>query len=1111
MSGLVGSEYVLLDDSSVGGRSLSHYFQTAVGVVGALLTTLAGFAATHELWLATGEDSASNSPTPFLPTQGVESVLVQPGPLSGLQLVPPLLTPACLFSYGHLLKQDEKNKPFSAGCKVWDGWVYGALLSEPFAEATGQADDVLKGRMFCWSSSVIQEKLRLADQQRGYLPGSDKDSLRRGSVSVVLKDGSTQRAYWYYQSAKKPKPKPSFLTLTRGNVTKRLPTEAPVVSCEPERSPKSTSSRGTRGSLPILDLEAELRAAATQANKSHLVRIVIEAPTGSGKSTQVPQILLDRGCAKDADGWDGEIIVLQPRRLAAKMLARRVSWERNVQLGQQVGYTIRFEDVTGRDTRIRYVTEGVLLRRLLTDPQLKGVSTVIFDEFHERHFFSDVSLARCLETQDTVRPDLKIVVMSATLQVEALNSYLGPQCKHLISQGRTFPVDIKFVPSNAKLDVWNHVTYALADHFKTHETQGHTLVFLPGTFEIRKTMEMIQLQPWAKCFEVHALYGELSPGKVDAAVGPSNKPKIICATNIAETSLTIDGVRLVVDSGLERRSDFDVRRGITTLTVEKISRASAEQRCGRAGRTGPGLCLRLWSETEHAVRDAATPAEIHRTDLAEAFLLLKASGIEDVRAFRWYEAPEEAAFERAIGWLQTLGALDEETLTPLGWKLSRLPLAPRFGRILFEAVEQRVNVEFFAFVAATSQARQLFQKNPRAGSLKLLDFVERSDTSDFQPLFRAWSRARDINFDATGCNKFGINPMAAREISLTTQQFMKIVGSNFIQDDEMPASDTIGRILLTSFSDRLALRHSDQTLACAVIGKRRGELDKSSVLASAKGTHELLFVAGDMLEIEGRKDVTVRLSLATQIKEKWLRELFPHDFSERSVASWVATSQFVAAMKETRFRDLLLESVRSGEPTKDAAAGILAGEVAAGRLELKQWGSGTAAEQWIGRVNTVANAFPEYQIEPIDEEGRLLMLTDICAGAVRYKDIKDRPVMNVVKSWLTPAMVPLLDQFAPESMKLSNGRSARIKYFAAPGAKPKISVLIQHLFGVKETPTIAGGRVPLLVEILAPNSRPCQTTEDLAGFWAGSYAGVRADLRGRYPKHAWPDPDTISA
>ncbi len=852
-------------------------------------------------------------------------------------------------------------------------------------------------------------------------------------------------------------------------------------------------------SLPIFEIQSDLNAALDSEN----VRIVIEAPTGSGKSTQVPQMLLDSGKCP------GEIYVLQPRRLAARMLARRVARERDGRCGDEVGYQVRFENVVSRDTKIRYVTEGILLRRLLEDPNLNGVSAVVFDEFHERHFFGDVTLARCFGVQKVRRPDLKLIAMSATLETESLVSYLGEGTRHLKSEGRMFPVEIRYSPAKERHgdQLWDHTARAIRERFREMgEINGHTLVFMPGRHEIRKTVAALKNANWAKGIEIHELFGEASPKAQDAAVGTSSTPKIVVATNVAETSITIDGVTTVIDSGLERRSSFDARRGISTLTIEKISRASADQRAGRAGRTQAGVAIRLWNERDHEGRAVATPSEIQRMDLSEAVLVLKAGGIDDVRGFEWFEAPNPQSLNNAFSWLTTLGALDrdDESLTQMGMAMSKVPLTPRFARVLLAAAEAGC-LEYFAIIAAATQGRPIFPKQKRRGSdLTLDDFREPGDGSDFQALVRAWNAAASANFNVGTCDGMGINANAAREIGRMADQFVKSVWRLSKREDQgrEPDAEEIARILLTGFSDRVALRNNTSTLACTVIGGRRGQLEKESVAADSKGSR--LFIAGEMIEIEGR-DLNVKLNLATRLEESMLAGVFPDDFVDKTAAVYNETNRRVEAREERRFRDLVLESKPRGEPPLDEAAEILAREVMAGNLILKRWDA--AIEQQIGRINTVAAAFPEYEIPPIGDEERLLLLIQICEGGLSYKQIKDRPVKPALAEWLPPHQFGLLDQFAPERIELSSGRSVKILYDPDPAVKPKISVLIQHLFPVRETPTIANGRVPLLIEILAPNSRPVQVTEDLAGFWKGSYAGVRTMLRGRYPKHDWPEPE----
>jgi ATP-dependent helicase HrpB len=384
--------------------------------------------------------------------------------------------------------------------------------------------------------------------------------------------------------------------------------------------------------LPIYEIE---QAIITSLREHR--RLVIAAPTGSGKSTQVPQMLLEHGLL-----GAGQVVILQPRRLATRLLAARVAWERKVELGSEVGYQIRFENVTSPQTRIRYVTEGVLLRQMVTDPKLSGVSALIFDEFHERHLYGDITLAQALDLQEQARPDLQIVVMSATLEAARLEEYLKP-CRVIESQGRMFPVEIKFAGEPGYVDkrpIWDQAGEVFGN-FVRSGGEGDVLVFMPGSFEIAQTIEAIRHTDESRGFILLPLHGELPPRDQDAAVARHEKRKVVVATNVAETSLTIDGIRCVIDSGLARIPRYDPYRGINTLFIEKISRASADQRAGRAGRTAPGTCLRLWSSEEHAHRPQQELPEIKRLDLAEVVLTLKAAGVENLQIFRWLEQPED--------------------------------------------------------------------------------------------------------------------------------------------------------------------------------------------------------------------------------------------------------------------------------------------------------------------------------------------------------------------------------------------------------------------------------------------------------------------------------------
>ena len=426
--------------------------------------------------------------------------------------------------------------------------------------------------------------------------------------------------------------------------------------------------------LPIFELETSILEALAKTP-----RLILQAPTGSGKSTQVPQILLDHGLSGNS-----QIVVLQPRRLPTRLLAARIADERGAILGEEIGYQIRLDNVATPSTRIRFVTEGVLLRQMVSNPRLTGISVIIFDEFHERHLYSDIAIARALEIQENYRPDLKLVVMSATLETAQLQAYLDP-CTLLTSAGRTFPVEIEYLKRQVVDEPpWELAVDALQ---QADQEDGDVLIFMPGAYEIARTIEEIKRSRFDGI--VLPLHGDLSPRSQDAAVASYEKRKVVVSTNVAETSLTIDGVTLVIDSGLAKIAKYDPHRGINTLIPEKISRASADQRAGRAGRTAPGRCIRLWSERDHLNRRAQDLPEVRRLDLAEVILNLKAAGVSDINRFRWLERPDPRSLARAIELLADLGAIDRHTeeITALGDRMLSFPVHPRYSRMLLMADE----------------------------------------------------------------------------------------------------------------------------------------------------------------------------------------------------------------------------------------------------------------------------------------------------------------------------------------------------------------------------------------------------------------------------------------
>ena len=835
-------------------------------------------------------------------------------------------------------------------------------------------------------------------------------------------------------------------------------------------------------SLPIHELREKIAESLQRHN-----RLILQAPTGSGKSTQVPQMLLDAGLL-----GAGEVVVLQPRRLATRMLAARVAQERAVKLGDEVGYQIRLDRVTGPKTRIRFVTEGVLLRQMLESPQLKGVAAIVFDEFHERHLYGDITLARALHLQETMRPDLRLVIMSATLDAGQLKSYLQP-CEVLQSEGRTFPVQIDYLQKPAReTPLWE----LAEEQFERlcSSSDGDVLIFMPGAYEIGRTVQLFRARH-SDCV-VLPLHGELPPAEQDAAVARYRKRKVVVATNVAETSLTIDGVTLVIDSGLAKVARFDPYRGINTLLVEKISRASADQRAGRAGRTAPGRCLRLWTALEQNDRPAQELPEVKRLDLAEVVLTLKASGVVDVAGFRWLEPPEPRSLERAETLLLDLDAIDlHGAITALGRRMLAFPMHPRHARMLLEA--QRLGcVREVALIAALAQGRPLLRRaeGKQMEQQREALFGEKAE-SDFFNLLKAYRYAEQHQFSVPACAPHGIHVGAAREASQLLGQFLRIAADQGLETSTHQATEeALQRCVLAGFADQVAVRCDAGTLRCQLVHNRRGVLARESMVH-----HSPLLVASEVREIQIKGDCEVLLSQATAIKEQWLQEVFPGAVTDVFEPFYDATQRRVMGRRLTKFRDLVLRKELTDKVPSEAAAAILAEQVVEGRCPLAGWDNNV--EQWIARANRLREWMPELELPPIGEEERRALIEQICHGASTYKEIKDRPVAALVRSWFSRSQQELVEKFAPERVALPNGKKWKIIYDAK--AAPTVAARIQELYGVEGSLTIAAGRVPLVIQVLAPSHRPIQVTTNLSNFWSESYPKIRQELQRKYPRHEW--------
>ena len=844
--------------------------------------------------------------------------------------------------------------------------------------------------------------------------------------------------------------------------------------------------------LPIHEISADLREAASKNQ-----RILLTAPTGSGKSTEVPGIIADLA------EIEGRVIVIEPRRMAARLLAGFVAANRHTPLGKETGYAVRFDTRYSAETKILYLTDGVFQRILQENPTLDGISAVIFDEFHERRLAVDVALGRCLDLQEKQRPDLRLVVMSATLETDNLAKYMAPVRK-LEAGGRTYPVEILHRPHRPpqnhrqagpqrEIPIWEQAT-ALTREALSLPDPGNLLIFLPGTHEIRRTIELISNLAAAKSYDIFPLYSALTPADQEKAIRPSSRLKIIVSTNVAETSLTIPGIRTVIDSGLARSSSFDPRRGINSLLIRKISRAAADQRAGRAGRTAPGRCLRLWSTNDHARRDEFELPEVHRIDLAEAVLLLKASGTQNPENFRWLDPPTQPSLEKANRLLHDLHAIGSDAnLTNIGREMASLPLEPRFARLLLAGLHHDCLAET-AFIAATVQGEGIFAKGNAPTGRK--DFILPDDPSDFAGEYRAFESAQAMHFDARRLAALGIHARGSKD---TAQIFSRLIAlfpkSASQKVDFHTHREAVAKSILAAFSDQLAIRLSQGNLACRLVGNRRGKLDEQSCVRNAAA-----FVACEITEVEARETIT-HLRLATAIELPWLEELFPDEIITVDGASYDESRRRVVRLRQKKFRDLVLESKETDQDVPlDDAAEILAKRVLSGELVMKNWDS--QVEQFTHRLACISRWMPELGLPTWTEEDRIAAVSQICHGAVSYKEIKNAPVWPVLDDWLSSHQRHLLDTHCPERIHLTSGHSAKITY--STENDPFISSKLAQLVGTKITPTIAADRIPLLVHILAPNQRPWQMTKDIPNFWQNSYPQMKKELAGRYPRHPWP-------
>ncbi len=840
------------------------------------------------------------------------------------------------------------------------------------------------------------------------------------------------------------------------------------------RPPSSDASAAPREPLPVdAVLPDLLRALGTAGG------VVLQAPTGAGKTTRVPPALLD-------EGLPGEVLVLEPRRVAARAAARRIAQEQGVRLGEEVGYEVRFDRRVSARTRLRVVTEGILLRMLQDDPLLARVRAIVFDEFHERSLASDLALALAQRIRTSVRTDLQIVVMSATFDPQPIAAFLG-DVPVVASAGRLFPVEIEHAPADAGVRIERSVRSAVLDVSK--RSVGDILVFLPGIGEIRRCARALEDLHGVLDSDVLELHGELPPERQDAALATGGRRKIVLSTNVAETSLTLPGVRAVVDAGLERLPHVDPAVGLPRLELVRSSRESADQRAGRAGRTAPGLCVRLWSRSEDARLAPRRPPEILRADLSDAALQLYAWGERDLLHFPWFEAPASGALQAADALLSRLGALEDGRLTETGRAMVRLPAHPRLARLLSEA-HTLGHGKRLALAAALLAERSPFARLAPGAA------VDHDSVSDVLDAVEALE-----GFDATGRLDRGARTLRrgpARQILRARDQLVRALGSCPRGED---ADDAILRAVLAAYPDRVARRRSSGETRAVMVGGRGVRL------AAESAVHEPeLFVCVDVDAGRRGERAEALVRSASGIERAWLSQRALR--SEERV-SFDAARKAVTGRRLTLWEDLVLEDValqvRRG-PAVERVLAAAASEDLTAALALED----DAVASLRTRVACLRAWRPELDLPDLGEERLVGLLLELVRGCRSFADLRRRPLLDHLRGALSWEQQQVLEREAPERLQVPSGSNIRLRYEA--GRPPVLAVRIQEVFGLHETPRVAGGRVKVLMHLLAPNGRPQQITDDMPSFWSNTYAGVRAELRRRYPKHAWPeDPRTARA
>jgi ATP-dependent helicase HrpB len=837
-----------------------------------------------------------------------------------------------------------------------------------------------------------------------------------------------------------------------------------------------------RTALPIDPLLPEI--------VGHLQRsraLVIEAPPGAGKTTRVPIALVEAGL-----GGAGEILVLQPRRLPARLAALRVADELGEPVGQRIGYTVRFDEVGSAATRLRFVTEGILTRRLLADPDLRGVSAVVLDEFHERHIATDLGLG-LLHRLQRRRPDLRLCVMSATLDAGPIAAYLD-DCPEVRSEGRLFDVALEYLPAPDERPLGDQIAGAVRRLLR-EGLDGDVLVFLPGAGDIHRAGAALAELASSAGLLVLPLHGDLPPAEQLRAVGPADRRKVILSTNVAETSVTIDGVVAVVDSGLARMAGHSPFSGLSTLTTGKISQASAIQRAGRAGRTRPGRALRLYTRHDFESRRAFDLPEVGRLDLAEPVLALATLGFTSAAAFPWFEAPPAAALAAASELLRRLGAVASDgVVTEIGRAMLRLPLHPRLARLVVEGERRGVGPEAAALAALIEERdieeRARVQFGPgRAGpgTIENVDLLERLDR-----LRQARGGGRDR------LRGLGLDARAVEAVERSRRQITGLLRGRAAEAGRMDAKaidEALAVATLTAFPDRVMRRRGPAAREAVLCG--------GGVASVGLAPPDELLVAVDAEERAAGAGKTrgVAVRLAVAISPEALLEVEAAPATERTELVFAPQTQRVERITQLTYGQIVLEeSRRPAAPGADTGALLAQAARAAGWDALLEPG---ALGELRAKLALVRQAFGEAAAIALDDTTLADALVAACADRISFAELRAAGLPGMLEGVTDHAFWARLRSETPDRLRLPGGREVKVNYEA--DRPPWIESRLQDFFGMKVGPTVCSGRVAVVLHLCAPNGRAVQVTRDLAGFWREHYPGIRRELSRRYPRHPWPE------